>query len=136
VKATAQKSWRKHIVKRRAENAVWRLENPDKVRANNRKHFLLRDKEAERERGWRRNGIDVASARKVFDAAKRCAICGLTGARLRIDHDHATGKTREALCDRCNVMIGMAQDLPARLRAGAEYLERHAGLYPDAWSVV
>lgn len=62
-----------------------------------------------------------------------CASCGeaetalsngLSIKRLTVDHDHATGSVRGLLCNRCNVMIGMARDDPARLRRGADYLER------------
>lgn len=37
--------------------------------------------------------------------AKGCALCG-THERLCIDHDHATGKVRAALCLPCNTKVG------------------------------
>ena len=59
----------------------------------------------------------------------RCAICKGErcgpGDRLHIDHDHVTGKVRALLCSRCNTMIGLAGDDPARLTAAAAYIRRH-----------
>jgi hypothetical protein len=60
----------------------------------------------------------------------RCAICGERDRiqdqskrkRLSIDHDHETGKVRGLLCQRCNVMIGMARDNPDILRRAALYV--------------
>lgn len=71
--------------------------------------------------------------------ARGCAICGthegrVVGkrngsppppARLCLDHDHISGKIRDALCHTCNAGLGHFADDPARLRAAAEYLEAH-----------
>ena len=38
---------------------------------------------------------------------------------------HVTRAVRGLLCDPCNKALGLMQDDPARLRAAAEYLERH-----------
>lgn len=64
-----------------------------------------------------------------------CAICGKPETRidshtrrpmsLRVDHDHKTGQVRELLCDGCNIILGMADDDFNRLRAIADYAERH-----------
>ena len=54
-----------------------------------------------------------------------CAACGRapTGRkkRLMIDHDHKTGRVRGALCNRCNLALGLVDDNPQHL---ADYLER------------
>lgn len=57
-----------------------------------------------------------------------CAICGdepSEGKRLNVDHNHETGAVRDLLCRWCNYALGNAKDDPARLRAMADYLDRH-----------
>lgn len=57
----------------------------------------------------------------------RCAICREESEqRLHVDHNHGTGAIRDLLCEGCNHAIGKAQEDPARLRAMADYLERHS----------
>jgi DNA-binding CsgD family transcriptional regulator len=46
--------------------------------------------------------------------------------RLAIDHDNRTGSVRELLCRSCNIMLGTADDDPARLQDGIDYLRKHA----------
>lgn len=41
----------------------------------------------------------------VAIAVKECAICGSTGSRLALDHDHVTGAFRGYLCVRCNTSL-------------------------------
>lgn len=62
-----------------------------------------------------------------------CMICGSApnpdgvraATRLHIDHDHETGQNRDLICLNCNRGLGYFKDDPARLRAAAEYIERH-----------
>ncbi len=66
----------------------------------------------------------------------KCAICkaastngrGKKPSLFHVDHCHATGKVRGLLCNMCNRMIGLGKDDPTVLRAGADYVERHAQL--------
>lgn len=53
--------------------------------------------------------------------------CGLCGGPPQtkgwcVDHDHTTDAVRAVLCERCNLMLGNAQDSPQRLRDAIEYL--------------
>lgn len=62
-----------------------------------------------------------------------CAICGKPETmidhrygklrRLAVDHDHKTGKVRGLLCYLHNQMVGLANDDPSILIAGAQYLK-------------
>lgn len=70
-------------------------------------------------RGWRE-----ARARFVEEQQGRCAICGAEEL-LVLDHCHATGEHRAALCRRCNSGIGLLGDDPSRMRKAAEYVELH-----------
>lgn len=44
---------------------------------------------------------------------------------LSVDHDHKTGKTRQLLCRKCNLIIGLAKDDCTVLKSAIEYLEKH-----------
>jgi hypothetical protein len=63
-----------------------------------------------------------------------CAICACHPdhprnagrSMLAVDHDHMTGRVRALLCQSCNQMIGMANELPHILEWAVEYLQRVA----------
>ncbi len=61
----------------------------------------------------------------------RCAICNdpfESTKTTHTDHSHETGAIREILCWPCNCGLGNFRDNPARLRAAAEYLDKHQAL--------
>jgi hypothetical protein len=54
-----------------------------------------------------------------------CAICRnpcITGRRLAVDHNHATGQVRGLLCANCNRAVGLLADSAERAQAAADYL--------------
>jgi hypothetical protein len=61
---------------------------------------------------------------------KKCAICGRRG-KVE-DHDHKRMRHRGKLCHQCNVVLGLMQDSPQRLRKAAEYLERYEAYIQDS----
>jgi|ERR1035437_5649575 hypothetical protein len=56
----------------------------------------------------------------------KCAICGKHQSELKkalgIDHDHETGKNRGLLCDKCNLLLGHANDNVQVLTQAINYL--------------
>jgi Recombination endonuclease VII len=54
----------------------------------------------------------------------RCGICGVPGPE-HLDHDHATGKIRKLLCQRCNQGLGLFRDEPYLLQVAALYVQGH-----------
>lgn len=71
--------------------------------------------------------ISLEQARELRSRTE-CECCGaaISGGEVNIDHCHATGAVRGALCSPCNFMLGAARDRPEILRAGADYLESTA----------
>lgn len=76
-----------------------------------------------------RFGLSAAQyGEKLAGFGLTCNICGNPETRkdrkgLSLDHCHATGKIRGALCNRCNRLIGYAKDSAPLLKAAATYLE-------------
>lgn len=77
----------------------------------------------------RRYGITAERYGEMLAAqGGRCAICGSSDpgagrSRLHVDHDHATGEVRGLTCNRCNLILGKAQDDAGLLREAANYLD-------------
>ncbi len=74
---------------------------------------------------WRYR-LSVDHARDLRSSARCCDICSRK-IRLEVDHDHATGAVRGALCGRCNKAIGLFKDSPELIRRALAYLERKEG---------
>lgn len=68
--------------------------------------------------------------RMLVEQDHLCAICGNPETRqikgkltsLSVDHDHKTGKVRQLLCNRCNVILGKLKENINVSRAITEYL--------------
>lgn len=72
-----------------------------------------------------RYGLEVMHLEERRLAGDGCDVCGSHDS-VGIDHCHNGGGGRGLLCRKCNLALGYVDDDPARLRALADYLERHA----------
>lgn len=70
-------------------------------------------------------GLTEQQMAELTDDPGRCPICEREGQPMRIDHDHATGKIRGLICNRCNVGLGQFEDDRVLLARASAYLERH-----------
>lgn len=131
----------KILAKQREKRAGMRDEINRKAREYYAKNkVLIRDQIRERKYGLSSEDI-IALANAQ---GNRCAACGRSFEELYehwrftyvdtdgrtpstpdVDHDHRTGANRGLLCHGCNLAIGHVDDSPERLRALADYLERH-----------
>ena len=109
--------------RRRGDLIVWRCKIGETQRPG---YGALRARSALKQDLRRRFGITPDEYQQRLAAqAGLCAICGSAAAHL--DHDHQSGELREFLCRPCNVGLGHFGDDANRLRAAAEYLDRHRG---------
>lgn len=112
------------LARHRDDKRRYRQEDPEKVRNDYRRGQLRRD-----------YGITQERVDELLAKQGGCAICKSDHPNWdkgwHVDHDHSCcestpicgGCIRGILCHRCNMMIGLAKDDPARLRAAADYLE-------------
>lgn len=83
-----------------------------------------------------RYGLTKDELRRLEEAQNGlCAICGGPPVgkynALVVDHCHKRKTVRSLLCDSCNKGLGCFKDEPSRLRAAADYLEKHHGAEQD-----
>jgi hypothetical protein len=112
----------------------WQASNPEKKRAKQRRYQdrkpkdrklaeSRRDHQTERQR--REARLAAIAGRPRPDT---CDICREKNTRrndvIAFDHCHTHGHFRGWLCDRCNTVLGSAEDNPSLLRQMADYLER------------
>ena len=120
---------------RNANTRQWQAENPNRVKAAQKKHQSTPEYRAKknkrqkekyanrpdiREKIIERNlirkfGITLAEYElKKLEQGSRCAICGCEG-ELELDHNHATDQVRDFLCSGCNSGIGQMQEDTERI---------------------
>ena len=109
-----------HRERRLKQMREWKRRNPLRVKlANDLRH---------------RQGLTPDEYRELIAAQEgQCAICGdrpSASKSLAVDHCHETGIIRGALCDRCNLGLGLLRDNPEILRAAAHYVETPPTLAP------
>lgn len=106
----------------------WRAANPETVRARTERQRGTRVNDPEKNRRhWLANyNLTPEEYDKLLLAQDgTCAICDETCSRyanLPVDHNHATGRLRGLLCDRCNRVLGLSGDDPDLFLAAIAYL--------------
>ena len=90
-------------------------ENPERTRNNDLK---------------RNYGITLQEHQEMYENQNgHCAICKKEGdgkwKKLCVDHDHETGKVRQLLCRRCNMVLGQVYDNISLLEEHIKYLQKH-----------
>lgn len=104
--------------KTRARQRASRLKNIEQIRAH------------DRSRSWKKHlSRRYLMTEQEYDLMVRkqqglCGICGKPVKKLRVDHNHKTGKVRGLLCDRCNVRLESIESHIWRQNA-EDYLMRH-----------
>lgn len=109
----------------------YREKNRDKLRAAH--HAYIRDDDGKPNAKYlhKKKRIIEMRAADLETLAGRpipllCEVCGGPDKqRMNFDHCHTTGRFRGWLCRNCNVTLGLVGDDPNKLRALADYLEKH-----------
>lgn len=114
-------TWARMSPERRAERNVrrraWANENKETVAEHNERNRL------------KRYGLTPEQYKALLASQGGCcAICSADepgrGYRWRIDHCHETKVVRGLLCNKCNLMLGLAKDRTNVLTKAVEYLEK------------
>lgn len=102
--------YRENLERARKRARLWNKQNPAKVL----------------ELQLRKIGLTVEEYTLLLKKSEgRCALCQKKPKSLVRDHNHITGKFRDFLCHCCNTGLGKFGDCANRLRAAADYIEKH-----------
>lgn len=113
-----------------AYKKAWYRERADRIKADRKTKYhelSLEERSKNSRRDFiRKYGITIEIYETMLAGQGGvCRICKRPpgSKRLGVDHNHATGKVRGVLCQKCNTAIGLADDNADRLRAMASYLD-------------
>jgi hypothetical protein len=151
VKETRRRKAREYALlnkhKKREYDRQYREANREKIRASKAEYVKRKASEIKAKKAayYQRNmTVRRASARDYHYRSKygitydqyraiciaqngTCLICGARPQRLVIDHNHATGLIRGAICGPCNSGIGLLKESISTLRSAISYLTNEAG---------
>ena len=131
----ARASYQRNLTSAREQNRLWMASHPEyRLKYNSNPTLKEREKARRADPDFRLRkaaaayGVSPCSLSYLYDEQEgRCAICYselAQGKTTVVDHDHATGRVRGFLCQRCNAVLGMARDDPSVLRSAIRYLSR------------
>jgi hypothetical protein len=119
--------WRKNNrARRRTNNERWAQSNPDKVRQSQKRWYKANPDKVKNAALKRYYGITLEERNALL--AKQngtCPICKKKITRPCVDHDHATGRVRGIVHQKCNTGIGLLGDDVETLKRTIIYLEAH-----------
>jgi hypothetical protein len=131
-RASRRAFYQRHMAHIKAYNHRYLLEHKTEINARAR----LRANS----RGWtehlkKRYGLtDEIYEQMIREQGGQCFLCGPNAKNPRriarslcIDHDHVTKRVRKLLCDRCNRLLGLADENPMILRSAARYAMTECG---------
>jgi hypothetical protein len=111
------------------EAAERHRKNPEARRIQYRKWHKSHPDSAQNKRLKASYGITLKDVQAMLlSQNNRCALCGdlFTKERPhRVDHDHGTGQIRGLLHNKCNWLLGCADDNPDILIMAADFLRQH-----------
>ena len=126
----------------KARTRQWQLDNPEKVKASNRRYAQSARGQQMRRDNYHANQAQAAARQRKYELKKLygltredyeamlteqgglCLICRKPMDPPAVDHDHATGAVRGLLCRSCNSAIGLLGDDPQMLQRAIEYLTK------------
>lgn len=125
---------------KREKDAIWRENNPDKIKEQNFKRTDKRREFYQSEEGIKSSrrthlkmkyGITLEQYDEMYDKQNKvCAICGSNESCSRnkflaVDHCHEDDKIRGLLCSNCNRALGLFKDDFKVLENAIKYLLKH-----------
>ena len=110
----------------------WKAEHREELAAYYRDWNAARPGYKRANRVLREYGLTIEQVEQMeVEQGGVCAICqqppsgrGRNGARLHIDHCHATGRVRGLLCSPCNTALGQLADDPERMQRMIDYVTK------------
>lgn len=127
--------------KNKEDDLAWRLKNKTKLKEYHKDYTEINRKKL-REQGRIKHvkrfyNLDAETYLKmIIEQNNVCAICfkaETTKNRdgdvrpLCVDHNHITGEVRALLCNKCNALLGHAQDDVTILENSIKYLSKYSG---------
>ena len=121
---------------RNAARRAFRAKHGDRINRARRESYAA--SEGKRETAWAGNlrqkyGLSLDDYGRLMESQSgRCAICRRemadrrehSGRRASVDHHHGTGLIRGLLCHRCNMFVGLLENIALR-DAAMRYLAEH-----------
>ncbi len=112
---------------KKCKSRAYYQKNKERIRGDKKKQ--ARDSKRRRRNYLKRQySLKVKNVDEMLLSQKyKCAICTLPldTTTAKIDHSHKSGKIRGLLCNKCNLLLGHANDLIRILKKAILYLRKN-----------